>query len=157
MSSPAASSVSSFRPVGAWRLHPGHAMSLYPKETSVLRIHRGPVWVTLGEPGALSPQASGDRFLMDGESMVVPAGARLVMEPLSQRESDGPVCFDWTGATRSQDSRFGREVRAPLHEAVAAFGQAGWALVRVARGLLGYSEFLVAGRGRVLSPLECMR
>lgn len=156
-SSAASSSVSSFRPAGAWRLHPGHAMSLRPKETSVLRIHRGPVWVTLGEPGALSPQASGDRFLKDGESMVVPAGARLVMEPLSRRESDGPVCFDWSGAAPVQDSRFGREVRAPLREAAAAFGQAAWALVRVARGLLGYSEFLVAGRGRVLSPLECLR
>jgi hypothetical protein len=30
-------------------------------------------------------------------------------------------------------------------------------LVRVLRGLLGYSEFLVAGRGRVLTPLESMR
>lgn len=157
MPSSAASSVSLSRPVGAWRLHPGHAMSLHPQETSVLRIHRGPVWVTLGEPGALSPQASGDRFLMDGESMVVPAGARLVMEPLSRRASDGPVCFDWSGAVRGRDSRFGREVRAPLHEAITAFGQAAWALVRVARGLLGYSEFLVSGRGRVLSPLECMR
>ena len=157
MSSSAASSVSSFRPAGAWRLHPGHAMSLRPQEISVLRIHRGPVWVTLGEPGAPSPQDSGDRFLMAGESMVVPAGARLVMEPLSRRESDGPVCFDWSDAAQAKDSRFGREVRAPLREAVTAFGQAAWALVRVARGLLGYSEFLVAGRGRVLSPLECMR
>jgi Protein of unknown function (DUF2917) len=157
MSSSAASSVSPFRACGAWRLHPGQAMSLHPREASLLRIHRGPVWVTLGEPGALSPQASGDRFLKDGESMVVPPGARLVMEPLSARESDGPVCFDWTGAAPVQDSRFGREVRAPLHEAVTAFGQAAWALLRVARGLLGYSEFLVAGRGRVLSPLECLR
>jgi hypothetical protein len=132
-------------------------MSLFPQEPSVLRIHRGPVWVTLGEPGALSPQASGDRFLKDGESMVVPAGARLVMEPLSAREADGPVCFDWTGAAQAQDSRFGREVRVPLREAATAFGQAGWALLRVARGLLGYSEFLVAGRGRVLSPLEGLR
>lgn len=157
MSSFAAFPVSSSRPAGAWRLHPGRAMSLRPRQVSVLRIHRGPVWVTLGEPDALSPQASGDRFLMDGESMVVPAGARLVMEPLSTRESDGPVCFDWSGAAPAQDSRFGREVRAPLREAVAAFGQAAWALLRVARGLLGYSEFLVAGRGRVLSPLEGLR
>ena len=157
MSSSASSAVPSFRPVGAWRLHPGHAMSLRPKQAAVLRIRRGRMWVTLGMPSALSPQASGDRFLRDGESLVVPAGARLVMEPLSPREADGPVCFDWSGAAQAQDSRFGREVRAPLHEAVAAFGQAVWALVRVARGLLGYSEFLVAGRGRVLSPLECMR
>jgi DNA transformation protein and related proteins len=34
---------------------------------------------------------------------------------------------------------------------------AGVALARVLRGVVGYSEFLVAGRGRVLSPLESMR
>jgi Protein of unknown function (DUF2917) len=153
------SAVSSFRPAGTWRLHPGQAMSLSPKEASVLRIHRGPVWVTLGESGSMSPQGSGDRFLYTGESMVVPAGARLVMEPLSAREENGPVCFDWLGAAPQKvaPGRFGREVLAPLREAVAASGQAAWALLRVVRGLLGYGEFLVSGRGRVLSPLESMR
>ncbi len=153
------SAVSLVRPAGTWRLHPGQAMSLRPKEASLLRIHRGPVWVTLGEPGALSPQASGDRFLHAGESMVVPAGAQLVMEPLSVRAEDGPVCFDWLGAAPQKvaPGRFGREVLAPLREAVAASGQAAWALLRGVRGLLGYGEFLVSGRGRVLSPLESMR
>lgn len=157
MFSPAASSCPSSRPLGAWRLHPGQAMSLHPRATSVLRIHRGRVWVTLGQPSALTPQGSGDRFLHDGQTLVVPAGARMVLEPLSSQTSDGPVCFDWSGAMPLHESRFGREVRAPLHEAATAFAQATWALLRVARGLLGYSEFLVAGRGRVLSPLETLR
>jgi hypothetical protein len=159
MSSPASAAALSFRPVGAWRLHPGHAMSLRPKKTAVLRIQRGWVWVTLGEPGAPSPLESGDRFLRDGESLVVPAGARLVMEPLSPREADGPVCFDWSDAmpVLATPSRFGREVLGPMRDLSAAMGQAALALARVLRGLLGYSEFLVAGRGRVLSPLESMR
>ena len=159
MSSSASSAVPSFRPVGAWRLHPGHAMSLRPKQAAVLRIRRGRMWVTLGMPSALSPQASGDRFLRDGESLVVPAGARLVMEPLSPREADGPVCFDWSDAAPplAAQGRFGREVMGPMRELGTAMGLAALALARVLRGLLGYSEFLVAGRGRVLSPLESMR
>ena len=57
---------------------------------------------------------------------------------------------------RAQD-RFDREVLSPARELGAALGQAATAVARVMRGLLGYSEFLVAGRGRVLSPLESLR
>lgn len=159
MSHAAVASVARLSPAGAWRLHPGHAMGLRPKETALLRIHRGRVWVTLGTPGAPSPQDSGDRFLQAGESLVVPAWARLVMEPLPPLGASDPVCFDWleAGAPVMAADRFGREVLAPTRELAGALGQAGLALARVLRGLLGYSEFLVAGRGRVLSPLESMR
>jgi hypothetical protein len=144
---------------GAWRLHPGHAIGLHPKEASLLRIHRGHVWVTLGTPGALSPQDSGDRFLQAGESLVVPVGARLVMEPLMTHGTTEPVCFDWSDARAPAVTagRFSREVLTPMGDLVGALGQAGISLARVLRGLAGYSEFLVAGRGRVLSPLESMR
>jgi Protein of unknown function (DUF2917) len=158
MSHPAVASVSRVCPAGAWRLHQGQAMSLSPQEASLLRIHRGRVWVTLGAPGALSPQASGDRFVQAGESLVVPPGARLVMEPLAPHGATEPVCFDWAGAPAPQATgRFGREVLAPMHELAGALELAGVALARVLRGVVGYSEFLVAGRGRVLSPLESMR
>jgi Protein of unknown function (DUF2917) len=158
MSHVAVAAVSCVSPAGAWRLHPGHAMGLRPKETSVLRVHRGQVWVTLGAPGAPSPQDSGDRFLQAGESLVVPAGARLVMEPLVPRGATDPVCFDWSGAVAPVAAdRFGREVLAPMRDMAVALGHAGMALARVLRGLMGYSEFLVAGRGQVLSPLESMR
>lgn len=144
---------------GAWRLQPGHAMSLCPKQPALLRIHRGRVWVTLGAPGVASPDGAGDRFVQGGESLLVPAGARLVMEPLSTREGSGPVCFDWSdvAASEAAPGRFGREVLAPMRELGASLGLASLSLLRVVRGLLGYGEFLVAGRGRVLSPLESMR
>ena len=144
---------------GAWRLHPGCAMSLRPKDTAVLRIRRGRVWVTLGEPGVMSPEGAGDRFLQDGDALLVPAGSRLVMESLAPRGASDPVCFDWTDAAAPalEAGRFGRDVLLPLHELGAALGQSGLALARVLRGLLGYGEFLVAGRGRVLSPLESLR
>lgn len=144
---------------GAWRLLPGSAMSLKPKADAVLRLRRGGVWVTLGETDHGMPDASGDRFLREGEALLVPAESRLVMESLQSQGTDGPVLFDWTdlAVSPAAASRFRREVVTPSRELVLALGQAAVALVRVLRGLLGYSEFLVAGRGRVLTPLESMR
>lgn len=147
---------------GAWRLHPGCAMSLRPKDAALLRVRRGRVWVTLGQPAGLSPDEAGDRFLRDGDTLLVPAGTRVVMEPLALRDDPQPVCFDWSDAVApmadgATAGRFRREVMLPLHELTAALGQSGLALVRVLRGLLGYGEFLVAGRGRVLTPLESLR
>ncbi|MCB2016538.1 MAG: DUF2917 domain-containing protein [Hydrogenophaga sp.] len=151
--------VSSFRLAGSWRLHPGHAMSLMPRQASWLRVHRGRVWVTFGEPSALSPEASGDRFLDAGEALLVPAGARLVMEPMAAPGDEKAVCFDWTEvvAPARVSDRFQREVATPAWELVSALGQAALAAGRVLRGVFGYGEFLVAGRGRVLTPLESMR
>lgn len=158
MSHAAASVSARCAAIGHWRLHPGHAMSLSPKKTAVLRIFCGQVWVTLGQPGGAAPESAGDRFLGPGDVLAVPAGARLVMEPVSVQGDSGPVHFDWSdAAAQTAPSRFAREVAAPAKELGASLGRAGWALSRVLRGLLGYSEFLVAGRGRVLSPLESLR
>jgi hypothetical protein len=144
---------------GAWRLFPGRAMSLRPKADAELRLRRGGAWVTLGETDHGMPGASGDRFLREGETLPVPAGAWLVMEALDACEGDEPVLFDWTDrvADAPASSRFSREVVTPSRDLVLALGQAALALSRVLRGLLGYGEFLVAGRGRVLTPLESMR
>lgn len=142
-------------PIGAWRLHPGHAMSLSPKKTAVLRIFCGQVWVTLGGPYQGAPNELGDRFLGPGDVLAVPPGARLVMEPVARPDDAGPVHFDWSDATASAaPSRFAREVASPARDLGEALGRAGVATVRVLRGLLGYSEFLAAGRGRVLGPYE---
>ena len=145
-------------PVGAWRLHPGHAMSLRPTQPAVLRVYCGRVWATLGQGAeAGAPDDGGDRFLDPGETLVVPAGASLVMEPVSVPGDRGPVHFDWSDASAAAPSRFDREVAAPARELRSSLGRAAVALTRMVFGLLGYSEFLVAGRGRVLSPLESLR
>lgn len=152
MSHPAASLSARCAAIGSWRLHPGHAMSLSPKKTAVLRIFCGQVWVTQGQPAGATPDSAGDRFLGPGDVLAVPAGASLVMEPIAAHGDTGPVHFDWSDAVTP--SRFAREVVSPTRELGAALGQAGGATVRVLRGLLGYSEFLVAGRGRALGVRE---
>ena len=127
------------------------ALSLYPVEDSELRICSGRAWVTLNLPqvhGGL-----GDLVLQAGETLRVPAGTHLVMEPW--RTGDA-LRFDWCLSERSTEraGRFAREVAAPTRELARALGQVAVAFARLLRGVLGYGEFLVAGRGRVLSRFE---
>jgi hypothetical protein len=140
-----------------WRLDARRAMTLRPHAPSRLHITQGRAWVTLGLPHEGAGNESGDVMLAAGESLLVPAGARLVMEPW-QPAGAGPVRFDWSEEaeirTAEPPNRFGREVLAPSRELAVALGQAGWAFARLLRGLFGYSEYLVAGRGRVLTPYE---
>jgi len=152
----AASVQNSCMPAHGWRLDSRRAMSLRPQLPSRLHITQGRAWVTLGKAHEGAGNESGDLVLNAGESLAVPAGARLVMEPW--QPGAGPVRFDWCAEpearTREQADRFGREVVTPSRELGVALGQAGLAFARLLRGLFGYSEFLVAGRGRVLTPFE---
>lgn len=143
---------------GQWRLHPGHAMTLCPQKTAQLRVRHGRVWVTYAGIEGVAPEAAGDHFLGVGDALTVPAGARLVMEPLAMPGDASPVCFDWhDSALSAAPGRFAREVGAPARDLAAALGQSALALARLLRGLAGYGDVLVAGRGRVLSPLESLR
>jgi hypothetical protein len=142
-----------------WRLDARRAMTLRPHVASRLQITQGQAWVTLGVPHQGAGNESGDHMLGAGDSLFVPAGARLVMEPWqSAGAGAGPVRFDWCAEPEVQATerpgRFGREVVTPSRELAVALGQAGWAFLRLLRGVFGYSEYLVAGRGRVLTPYE---
>ena len=146
-------------PAGCWRLKHGHALGLQPARAAELRLVRGRVWVTLDAPAHARGvgDLAGDIFLRAGQSLAVPAGARLVMEsidPVDGRE----VLFDWSDTSAvvaaQQRGRFQREVAVPAADLLRALHAALSALARLARGVLGYGEFVVAGRGRVLAPLE---
>lgn len=143
-------------PARGWRLDARRAISLRPRVPSRLHITQGRAWVTLGMAPNGAGNESGDRVLAAGESLVVPAGVRLVVEAW-QPDGDG-VHFDWCAEpdvrSREDLGRFGREVVTPTLELRLALGQAGLALSRLMRGLFGYSEYLVAGRGRVMTPYE---
>lgn len=147
MSHPIASS-SRCAAIGSWRLHPGHAMSLRPRRASLLRIYCGRVWVTQGGPYDLIGRESGDRFLSPGDTLRVPAGARLVMEPLAEAGDEQPVHFDWAEAPCQRPAeRFASEVLVPARELRRAVALAGQALVRTLRGLAGWSGQIASSRG----------
>ena len=150
---------------GLWSLAPRRTISLQPKAHGVLRIAQGRVWVTTGAFQSLSGQAdSGDVVMNAGDELAVSAGTHLVMESWPLHLADD-VRFDFSEDTAAVVAvaapRFQREVASPaselLHElqaSLGALGRAVWAFARVLRGLAGYGEYLVAGRGRVMSPLE---
>lgn len=134
--------------IGSWRLHPGHAMGLQPRRASLLRIYCGRVWVTQGGPYAVVGRESGDHFLSPGDALRVPAGARLVMEPLAETGDERPVHFDWTEVVPQRRSeRFAQDVLAPARELRAAVGQGGVALARLVRGLIGWGGARLASGG----------
>lgn len=134
--------------IGSWRLHPGHAMGLRPRRASLLRIYCGRVWVTQGGPYPVVGRESGDHFLSPGDALRVPAGARLVMEPLAETGDERPVHFDWTEIVPPRRSeRFAQDVLAPARELRAAVGQGGVALARLVRGLIGWGCARLASGG----------
>jgi hypothetical protein len=63
---------------GAWQLAAGQAMSLRASSASVLRVRQGRVWVTFD---ATARHGSEDLVVGPGESLAVPRGERVVMEP----------------------------------------------------------------------------
>lgn len=134
--------------IGSWRLYPGHAMSLRPRRPSLLRIYCGRVWVTQGGPYTVLGRESGDRFLSPGETLRVPGGARLVMEPLAEAGDERPVHFDWSEAPRQRaGERFALEVLVPARELQRAMALSGLALGRLLRGLVGWGGQIASSRG----------
>ena len=75
---------------GAWQIAPGEAMSLKARAASILRVRQGRVWIT---PDATLANPSEDLVLAPGESLMVGAGQRIVMEG-----------WDGYGATYSWDN-----------------------------------------------------
>lgn len=141
---------------GRWQLAAERAISLRPRQAGVLRITQGRVWATLDGPQQGAGNESGDHFLQPGQRLLVGAGQHLVLEPWPD-SGEVPACFEWTplAAARSVPAaRWNAAVIEPLHELGQALLMAGSALGRLALGLAGYAEFLVAGRGRVLSKCE---
>lgn len=141
---------------GYWELAPGRAISLHPHEAGVLRIAQGRVWATVDGPHQGRGNELGDHFLHSGQQLRVRPGQHLVFEPWAAA-SETPVYFEWApvcSAVAASDSRWQMAVVRPLHDLGQALLMAGSALARLAMGLAGYGEYLIAGRGRVMPKLE---
>jgi Protein of unknown function (DUF2917) len=89
---------------GAFRLQNGRAISLYPKLPSLLRVmpaSRSGLWATISRRKGLRNDSSPseDYFLQGNQSLEVPAGAHVVVEPW--RAGHSAACaasdayFDW--------------------------------------------------------------
>lgn len=131
---------------GCWRLAPGRALSLKPRESGVLRIARGRVWLS----GAAPAQ---DLVLQAGDALAVAVGQHVVLEPWAlpgAGDADAPVLFQWDPVAVPPHHHRARAARdwelgvvLPLQELVRALAGAGRAVgaaavqVTAAAGRLG--------------------
>lgn len=155
---------------GCWKLTPGRALSLHPRERSVLEIAQGRVWLTLSGilPVRLStdlpedlPLGAADLLLQAGDRLDIAAGQHVVMEVWSPAGSPGEeVAFHWHGAPAAVPAhaqaprvlRPGAEwecgVVQPLRDLVQALAQGGRAVGLAGAQALGAGGRLVLGIAR---------
>ena len=143
---------------GCWKLATGRALSLYPRQRSVLEIAQGRVWLTLSpaspsnirQSAAAAASAVVDLVLQAGERLTIEPGQHVVMETWSldgERSHVAAVAFHWdlapasAGAAASPTGPFTRPfaqssaasdwecgVVQPLRDLVHALGQGGRAV-----------------------------
>ena len=138
---------------GYWKLSAGRALTLQPREWGRLCVAQGRIWLTVDDPWRERVGLWGDHMVSAGESVVLPPGATVVVESW-ERAGGLPVHFNWVPQPSPAHTRWQREVRRPLHDLARSLHAASLALGRLLGGLAAYGEFLVAGRGRVLSRFE---
>ena len=88
------------RPAISTTVPAGHAITVRARDSGVLRICQGRLWVTFSHADRDSQVPAGDLFLECGESLRLQARQTVVMEPwpraASQVEDTGvPACVSW--------------------------------------------------------------
>ena len=144
---------------GCWSLASEHALTLHPNEAGVLRVAQGRVWATLAGPHHGPANDWGDMVLGSGEQLALVPGQEVVVEPYDKAANE-PAYFFWeplaaqAPAAPQPPPVWGDVLARPSLDVgpvpVFALAAVGRLLRRVAAAL----TLLVAGKGRVLSPLE---
>jgi hypothetical protein len=142
---------------GFWKLAPGRALSLQPRQAGTLRVAQGQVWVTLDVAHQGAGNELGDHFLHAGQCLSISPGQHLVLEPF-ERAHQQAVFFEWTPGTHLIQAPVAPQtdaVTAPLRELALALGLVGTALLHLGAGLLASGRQWVAGRPVVQTPQHC--
>lgn len=88
------------RPAISHTLPAGHAMTVQARDSGVLRVGHGRLWVTFSHADLDRRVPAGDHFLTVGESLRISAGQTVVMEswPEAAQGAQGaasPACVIW--------------------------------------------------------------
>lgn len=156
-------------PSGSWRLGDREALALQPRVRSLLKVQAGGLWVTVTpRRGRRSRSAepadrAGDLFLQPGETLIVAAGERAVLQPWHA----GGAAFAWDRVAAAVPQRAAvssreawgalvapswAELAVRTQSAIAHAGAAGLALGRLSVGLW---RFAVARRRGRAMPVGC--
>lgn len=130
---------------GTWKLDSGRAITLRPRETGVLRVAYGQLWVTFDGPHAGPRNDLGDHFIGVGEPLRLRAGQRLVAEAAN---AGGPAYFSWDPLPVAREARQLAVVVQPLADLRLAWVLGAGALTRLVTGLAGLAWDLLTGRAR---------
>ncbi|RQO80704.1 DUF2917 domain-containing protein [Acidovorax sp. FJL06] len=153
---------------GCWKLAPGRALSLHPREPSVLEIAQGRVWLTLSgaSPTPLPadlpadlPRGVADHMLQAGDRLAIAAGQHVVMEAWNPAGlPDGGVAFHWKGAAALANGQGAHVLRRgadwecgvvqPLRDLAQALAQGGRAVGQAGAQVLGATGRLALGIAR---------
>lgn len=132
---------------GSWKLGPGRAMTLLPREPGVLRVAQGQLWATFDGPHGGPPNDLGDHVLGAGEQLRLRSGQRLVLESWNARAA---AYFSWdpiAEPARSAPPRLAA-VAGPLADLRLALALGAGATGRLVAALAGLIADLPAGRRR---------
>jgi len=80
---------------GTWKLSPGRAITLEPREPGVLTVAHGRLWATFEGPHAGRLNESGDFVMGAGEQVRIAPGQRTVVEAWNE---GCPAYFSWDPA-----------------------------------------------------------
>jgi hypothetical protein len=139
---------------GSWKLEAGRAITLNPRERSVLEISQGRVWLSVGAAPGQPGQVTEDIVLDRGQTLAIEPGQQVVMESWYLRGgAPKAVAFRWDvapAATVLADPAMDWEcgVAQPLRDLVCALGQGGRAVGTAVAAALAASGRLGAGLAR---------
>ena len=147
-------------PAFAWTMDKGSAQTFSPRTSGVLRVNSGRAWVTLNA-SPFSPQPRwcpeidpGDIFVGPGDDLPLRRGQKVVIESWPGNSTPFTRLAWEPAAVSASASRWQCAVVQPARELGQGVLQVVRALHRLTLGLAGYSEFLMAGRGKVQAALE---
>ncbi|MET4579851.1 DUF2917 domain-containing protein [Ottowia thiooxydans] len=130
---------------GTWKLQPGQAMTLRPRQNGELLIVHGAVWATLNGPHeGLGSGPLGDLHLQPGERLQLNAGRQVVLEPIVSGQfgqaTTPEVNFSWEYTPASWKA----SVAEPADDLTRALHEARVAFARLVRGLVAWSGERIA-------------
>lgn len=147
-------------PAFVWTMEKGSAQMFSPRTSGVLRVSSGRAWVTLNA-SPYSPQPRwcpeidpGDIFVGPGDDLPLRLGQKVVIESWPANSAPFTRLVWEPAAVSASANRWQGAVVQPARELGQGLIQVVRALRRLVLGLAGYSEFLIAGRGKVQAALE---
>lgn len=120
---------------GTWKLAPGRALTLEPREAGVFKVAHGQLWATFDGPHAGRPDDSGDFVLGAGETLRMQPGQRMVIEVWGHAGDGCPAYFSWDPLPVVARRLQWADVVQPVRDLRLALVFGGHAVARLAAGL----------------------